>query len=268
MNHFDLVDDALKAVETARKINRKGSSKQVQGGEERDHMRTVASVWFQGLRPDLETILGNGNELAAVDEPMRRVWDATAKAAARSTYKSALDSARKALLGLRKQTPVSFENASVPETDDSPPDFSPLATQDAMQKIMARRWAECSTCLGAGANLAAVVMMGGLIESLFVSKANHLSDKSELAKAKRAPTEKGKPIPFQKWTLNNYIEVGHELGWIGDIAKSVSAVLRDYRNFIHPQAELTRGHTVQAQDARLLWTVTKAVIRELLATER
>lgn len=263
MDHFAHVDDALKAIETARKVNRKGTLKQVRSGEERDHMRTVASVWFNRYRPEVLPHVA-AEMVAPVDEPMRRVWDATAKSAARTTYKKALDEARKALLQLRKEMPVASVAAALPESDDAPPDFSPLATQPAMQAIMVRRWNECAICLGAGANLAAVVMMGGLIESLFVSKANHLPDKSVLAKAKRAPQEKGKQIPFQKWTLNHYIEVGHELGWIGEIAKSVSGSLRDYRNFVHPQAELTRGHTIKQQDARLLWDVTKAVARELL----
>jgi len=263
MDHFSHVDDALKAVETARKVNRKGKSKQVQGGEERDHMRTVASVWFKRFRP---AILPHVAEeiVATVDEPLRRVWDATAKNAARTTYKTALDESRKSLLQLRKEMPVAASATSVPDSDDAPPNFSALATQQEMQDVMTRRWHECATCLNAGANLAAVVMMGGLIESLFVSKANHLPDKSVLSKAKRAPQKKGKPIPFQVWTLNHYIEVGHELGWIGDIAKSVSGSLRDYRNFVHPQAELSRGHTIESQDASLLWAVTKAVVRELL----
>lgn len=267
MDHFGHVDEALKAVADARKVIRKGASRQVQSGEERDHMRTVVSVWFQSLRPK---ILPHSTEsdLEPVDVPLRRVWDATARSAARTTYSKALDEARKALQHLRKSMPVSPSAAVAAPSDDVAPDFSPLATQTEMQAIMARRWAECATCLNAGANLAAVVMMGGLVESLFVSKANHLDDKSVLAKAKRAPKNRktGKAISFQKWMLNDYIEVGHELGWIGEIAKSVSGSLRDYRNFIHPQAELTRGHTITEQDARLLWDVTKALTRELLAS--
>ena len=265
MDHFGHVDEALKAVADARRIIRKNTSRQVQNCEERDHMRTVVSVWFQSIRPKILVYVSDG-ELDDIDTALRKVWDATAKAAARTTYSKALDNARKGLQQLRKSMPVAPVEAVVPKSDETPPDFSPLATQPEMQAIMTSRWGECACCLGAGANLAAVVMMGGLIESLFMSKANHLDDKSSLSRAKRAPKDRktGKAIPFQKWMLNDYIEVGHELGWIGDIAKSVSVVLRDYRNYIHPQAEYTKGHTVTEQDARLLWDVTKALVRELL----
>lgn len=269
MDHFGHVDGGLKSVESAQKVNRKGKSRQVSSGEERDHMCTVASLWFQKYRPEIVPYVSEA-AVESIDEPLRRVWDATAKAAARTTYCKALGEARKALLQLRTEMPVLPSAVTVPQSGNVPPDFSPLATQPEMQTIMTRRWNECATCLDAGANLAAVVMMGGLIEALLVSKANHLPDRDMLAKATRAPKEhnSGKVIPYQKWTLNHYIEVGHELGWIGDIAKSVSGSLRDYRNFVHPQAELTRGHTIEAQDARLLWDVTKALARELLQSAR
>lgn len=266
MDHFGYVDEALKAVSDARKVIRKGRSRQVQSREERDHMKTVATLWFEKLRPAVvQYVSASGVE--EVDAALRAVFDATAKAAARSTYDRALGDARKALLGLRKVMPTTPVGSPAKGADDTPPDFSPLATDPKMQAIMVRRWKECVACNRAGAHLAAVVMMGGLLESLFVSKANHLADKSILAKAKRAPKDRstGKAMPFQKWALNDYIEVGNEIGWIGDSAKAVGVVLRDYRNFIHPQAEYSKGQTVKEQDARLLWDVTKALVRELLS---
>ena len=266
MDHFGDVDEALKAVESGKKAIRKGTSRQVHSREERDHMKTVATLWFQTLRPKVVQHVGS-SAVEDVDAELRRVFDATAKAAARSTYESALNEARKALLTLRNIMPTTSAASQEQKVDDTPPDFSPLATDPKMQAIMVRRWKECVACKQAGAHLAAVVMMGGLLESLFVSKANHLSDKSVLAEATRAPKNKstGKSLPFQKWALNDYIEVGNEIGWIGDSAKAVGVVLRDYRNFIHPQAEYSKGQTVMEQDARLLWDVTKAIVRELLA---
>lgn len=133
-----------------------------------------------------------------------------------------------------------------------------------MQAIMERRWNECVLCLNGGAYLAAVVMMGGLLESLFVSRQNRLVDKTQLIRAMRAPQHKGKTLPLQEWTLNHYIEVGNELGWIGEAAKRVGAVLRDYRNYIHPQAEYAQPVTLGEQDARLIWDVTKSLTRQLL----
>lgn len=260
------IDDAIKAVAQARKVVTRSSSIQVTSAEERDHFRTVAQVWFQKIRPVVNSY-ADAAMLEAVDAPLKKVFDSTAKAAARSTYKSCLKAARTALLKLRESLPAVVQPAaSIQPTSDAPPSFAPLASDPRMQQIMERRWAECVCCLQAGANLAAVVMMGGLLESLFVSKQNRLTDKSPLIRASRAPQSKGKTLPLQEWTLNHYIEVGNELGWIGDAAKRVGVVLRDYRNFIHPQAEYTQQVVLAEQDARLMWDVSKSLTRELLAS--
>ena len=259
------IDDAISAVARARKVIGGGSSKQVTSAEDRDHMRTVAQVWFQKIRPVVQSS-AEAAALEAVDAPLKRVFDSTAKAAARSTYESCLKTGRAALLKLRESLPaVAKPAAPIQPTTDVPPSFAPLASDPRMQQIMERRWAECVCCLQAGANLAAVVMMGGLLESLLVSKQNRLTDKSPLIKAARAPQFKGKTLPLQEWTLNHYIEVGNELGWIGDAAKRVGVVLRDYRNFIHPQAEYTQQVVLVEQDARLMWDVSKSLTRELLS---
>lgn len=42
------------------------------------------------------------------------------------------------------------------------------------------------------------------------------------------------------------------------------AVLRDYRNYVHPQKELSHGIRLSAQDAALWWEVSKLIARELL----
>ncbi len=147
---------------------------------------------------------------------------------------------------------------------DTPPDFTPLISDLQMQQISVRRWRECVICLANGAPLAAVVMMGGLLESLFVSRQKELPDKRLLIDAARAPESHGKKVPLQKWTLNDYIEVGNEIGWIGNAAKRVSSVLRDYRNVIHPEVEHAKAAGVELADARLLWAVTKSLILELL----
>jgi hypothetical protein len=260
------IDDTINAVARARKVVAAGKSVQVSSAEERDLMKTVASLWYQKHRPEM-VASADTTVLAAVDAPLKRVFDSAAKSAARTTYVASLKAARKALLKLRDSLPASpVVPAPILATTDAPPSFAPLASDQRMQQIMERRWAECVACLRGGAYLAAVVMMGGLLESLFVSKQNRLTDKTLLIKAIRAPQFKGKTLPLQEWTLNHYIEVGNELGWIGEAAKRVSVVLRDYRNFVHPQAEYAQQINLVEQDARLLWDIAKNLTRELLAS--
>jgi hypothetical protein len=55
-------------------------------------------------------------------------------------------------------------------------------------------------------------MMGGLLEALFVARANKLSDKGALVNAVSAPEDKstGKTLNYQEWMLDSYIKVARE----------------------------------------------------------
>jgi hypothetical protein len=137
-----------------------------------------------------------------------------------------------------------------------------------MKGILERRWEECRKCVAADAPLAAIVMMGGLLEALFVARANRLSDKSPLFKSSSVPIDPRtkKPLDLRDWTLRPYLDVGYELGWITRSAKEVAAVLRDYRNYIHPEKERSHGIALSAHDSSVLWQVTKGLVRQLLAS--
>ncbi|MBL8230659.1 MAG: hypothetical protein JNL98_19360 [Bryobacterales bacterium] len=64
--------------------------------------------------------------------------------------------------------------------------------------------------------------------------------------------------------LKSYIDVAHELSWISTSAKDVGVVLRDYRNYVHPQKEYSHGIVLTPEDARVLWDVAKTIVRQLL----
>ena len=109
-------------------------------------------------------------------------------------------------------------------------------------------------------------MMGGLLEALFVSRANMMADKTPLTSAASAPKDKGtgKTINYQDWMLDSYIKVGHELKWITESAKDIADKLKEYRNFVHPAKELRYGITLGLNDSSMFWQVTKALARQLL----
>ena len=114
--------------------------------------------------------------------------------------------------------------------------------------------------------MAGIVMMGGLLEALFVARANKLTDKTLLTNATNAPRDKssGKVVNYQDWMLDSYIRVGFELNWITESAKDVADKLKEYRNFVHPATELRYGVTLGLNDSTLFWQVTKVLARQLL----
>lgn len=115
--------------------------------------------------------------------------------------------------------------------------------------------------------MAATVMMGGLLEALFVARANALGDKSPLFKAKSTPLDSKtkKPLMLKDWTLRPFIDVGYELGWITKSGKDIAVVLRDYRNIIHPEKQRSFGIELGEDDSKIFWEITKGLSRQLLA---
>ena len=108
-------------------------------------------------------------------------------------------------------------------------------------------------------------MMGGLLEAMFVARANKMPDKGPLVRA-AAPKDRktGKTLDYQEWMLDYYIKVARELDWISDSARQVADVLKEFRNYVHPAKELKYGVALQYNDSAMFWTVTKTLVRQLL----
>lgn len=259
----EAVDETLAEVEKARKRVAKGKSKQVTKADEIDYFKAVSYAWFNAHRKLLQAT-NPQLSLRAVDSSYQKVLDLTAKNAARNTYVEALRTAKEALAALRRQLLLSPEPKS--KKASAPPDFSLIVTDAEMQVILVERWEECEKCLASGAYLAATVMMGGLLESLFVARANQLTDKRSLFTAKSTPIDyrTKKPLPLPEWTLRPYIDVAHEIGWITRSGKDVAAVLRDYRNYVHPEKQRSHGVKLQDYDAKMFWDVTRNLVIQLL----
>jgi hypothetical protein len=194
------------------------------------------------------------------------ILDLTERAASKRTYISTLKSAKDLLIEMRSVLLVAPALSSEGITDDLAPDFSPLAGSQEMRDVLTRRWNECRKCVQAEAHLAAIVMMGGLLEALFVARANIMVDKGPLIRAVAAPKDKetGKTSNYQDWMLDSYIKVGHELDWITDSARQVADVLKEFRNYVHPAKELRHDVHLAYNDSAMFWNVTKSLVRQLL----
>jgi hypothetical protein len=262
---YEAIDAALDEADAARKRVSKIKTGQVRGIDEIATLKATAQTWFYTHRPVLSQAAPQV-DLTAVDACFKTILDATAKYAAKSTYLNALKASKAALINVRASALVTPTTSPVTNTDDIAPDFSPLAGNPQMRDILTRRWEECAKCVSADAHLAAVVMMGGLLEALFVARANKMTDKAPLTSAVNAPKDKttGKTTNYQDWMLDSYIKVGFELKWITESARDVADKLKEYRNFVHPAKELRYGVTLGLNDSSMFWQVTKALARQLL----
>jgi hypothetical protein len=140
-----------------------------------------------------------------------------------------------------------------------------LISDPKMLGILERRWTETLACQRVGADLAATVMLGGLLEALFLARINRLTNLAPVFTAAAAPKDKtGKSRPLKEWGLKDFLDVGKELGWIRQSAKGVGQVLRDYRNYIHPEKELSHGVTIAVEDTAMFVKVFSSVAEQII----
>lgn len=261
----ETINTAIREVTNAREFVKKVNAKQIRKVEALHVVEATAHAWFNTHRP----IVANapGADLSDADTCYARVLNLTTKAAAKHTYLDVLKGAKSALANIRTAMLVTPPPAAT-NIDDLAPDFTPLAGNPEMRDILTRRWHECCKCVKADAHLAAIVMMGGMLEALFVARANKMIDKKPLLHAAAAPRDKttGKTLNYQDWMLDSYTRVAHELKWITESARDVADVLKEYRNYIHPEKERRHGVVLAQNDSSMFWQVTKALCRQLLAS--
>ncbi len=261
----ETIDAAIDEATAARRRVLKIKTNQVRGIDEIASLKATAQTWFRTHRPKISKEAPS-LKIDSVDQSFTIVLNATSKHAAKSTYTNALKQAMDALVAVRTEALVAPNSAATINTDDIAPDFAALAGNQEMRDILTRRWNECAKCVNADAHLAAIVMMGGLLEALFVARANKMPDKTSLISASHAPKDKatGRTTNYREWMLDSYIKVGHELNWITGSARDVADTLKEYRNFVHPEKELRYGITLGLNDSSMFWQVTKALARQLL----
>ena len=262
MDIHEALNSAIEEITRANGVMGRQKSQQVKSQEEKNYLKSVVYSWKRTYSPIVTTRISE-SDLLEVESQYTLILEATSKNAARSTYFTALKKVKEVLIRLRSNI---FVSQSSIQTLDVAPDFTPLVADQAMKDILVGRWEECRKCLNADANLAATVMMGGLLEALFVARANKMADKGPLFRVKSTPRDPKtkKPMALKEWTLSPYIDVGYELGWIRKPGRDVATILRDYRNYIHPEKERSHGISLKKEDSIMFWEITKSLVRQLL----
>lgn len=253
------LDEAISATERLRKAISKSSSTQIFGSEDRSHLKAVALAWFNRHRPVIAHL--PAEDLEPADRIFQQLLELSERNPSRNKCRELLGSLKRRLITLRSRAVLH------PETAVAPPSFDRLVADPSMAAILERRWRETGICRQHGAHLAATVMMGALLEALLLARANRLPDPAPLFRAKAAPKDRtGKAVLLKEWTLQHYLDVAHELGWITRSAKDVGEVLRDYRNYIHPEKERRHGVVLGPKDTAVFWTVFRSLAEQVLAS--
>lgn len=132
-----------------------------------------------------------------------------------------------------------------------------------MGEILKSRWDEIQKCIDANAHLAAVILMGSLLEGILLGVFQ--KNMIEANKAKGAPKDKnGKTKQFADWKLAEMIDVAHQIGWIDIDVKKFSHSLREFRNLIHPYEQMIHKVNPNKDTTHISWLVVQAAINDLV----
>ncbi len=140
-------------------------------------------------------------------------------------------------------------------------DTSRLSLGAGISETIEQRFKEIQHCLKADASLAVIFLCGSTLEGLLLNAATQRTQLFNTAKS--APQNDGKVKQFHDWSLNDFINVAHEVGIIGLDVKKFSHALRDFRNYIHPFEQANQRFMPDAHTARISWQVLKAAVANL-----
>lgn len=175
------------------------------------------------------------------------------------------------LIGVEPQLRERKASATPPNPQttllENPPDFHSLVQNGAMAEVLSLRWQEAQKCVNAEAYLAAIVMMGSILEGVLLHKLETNPAAGNQAKVSPKDPKTGKPKRFHEWGLSSLIDVAHELGWLqGDITR-FSHALRDSRNIVHPYVERLQSDRPDRDTCSICWPVVRAAVADLLGMD-
>jgi hypothetical protein len=140
--------------------------------------------------------------------------------------------------------------------------FDQLPIEGSVIPILSERFQETERCYKAGANLAAVIMSGSILEAVLLGLCQANPQKFNTANSTPKTKEK-KAKPFNDWKLAEYIAVAHEVGALKQDVRKFSDNLRDFRNYIHPYAQMESRFSPDRHTAQICLTVLKAAISQV-----
>ncbi len=147
-----------------------------------------------------------------------------------------------------------------------PPDFDRLtASIPGLSYLIDQRWEEVQVCQNTGAYLAAIVLMGSLLESLLLARATR--DAALLDRSKYAlRNAKGQLEALENWHLNDLLRVSYDLSWIKSSPSEFHELLRKFRSLIHPWSEANSRQEWGGAACAACWRQLNRAVEDLLDT--
>lgn len=165
---------------------------------------------------------------------------------------------------LKEVTPQFVEQTKEPDLKPlSPPAFLTLQLEPGLGEILADRWEQTQRCMNGEAYLAATIIMGSMLEGMFLSVLQKFPKEANTCKAAPLDPRTGKVKYFAEWSLSDMINVAHEANWIDLDVKKFSHALREFRNLIHPYQQMIVKTFPDKDTCEISWLVVQAATNDL-----
>lgn len=166
------------------------------------------------------------------------------------------------LLGKKQQTKENtVEDFLKIEVDEI--SIASLKIDGAVTAVLEQRIVEIKQCINNGASLSVIFLCGSVLEGILLGVATN--NIKEFNQSTASPKDKntGKVKQLQDWTLSSFIDVAHDLKFLGLDVKKYGHTLRDFRNYIHPYEQMSSGFKPDKHTAKISWQVLKAAIHDI-----
>lgn len=146
-------------------------------------------------------------------------------------------------------------------------DVNQIPVDEVLKPVLEGRMEEMKSCFMAKAYLSVIFMAGSMLEGILLSMANQ--NPRAFNQAAIAPKNKeGKVKAFHDWTLNDLINVAHEIGILKKDVAKFSHVLRDFRNYIHPYQQMSEQFFPDENTAKICMQVMKGALVQIVKYKR
>lgn len=140
--------------------------------------------------------------------------------------------------------------------------ISDLGLDSVLTEYLQDRVDEAQSCPKGKVSLGTLFLLGSTLEGVLLAVA--MKEPVVFSSAKCAPRDKkGNLVKIYDWKLGQLIDVCHELGYLKLDVQKFSHVLRGFRNYIHPYAQMSQDFKPDEHTVEICWQVFKAAYFEL-----
>lgn len=178
--------------------------------------------------------------------------------------KSLLEKSRKIVSRL-SENPLSSTTTNIEDflhNEFKIPNIKNLPIESIVATIIEDRLNEAMLAFGAKAYLSVIFLCGSVLEAVLLGAAQ--KNPENFNNSTIAPKDKeGKVKKFHEWNLSQFIDVACEINILKPDIKKFSHGLRDFRNYIHPDEQISSGFKPDEHTAKLCLQVLKAALANI-----